>query len=42
MKIIDNPNIYYKKTYTDQNIKAVNLIQNYFVNLCAIFIYKIL
>ena len=28
MKIINNPNIYYKKTYTDKNIKAVNLIQN--------------
>lgn len=28
MKIIENPYMYYKKTYTDKNIKAVNLIQN--------------
>lgn len=28
MKILDNPNMYYKKTYTSKNIKAVNLIQN--------------
>ncbi len=27
-KIIKNPNVYYKKTYTEKNIKAVNLIQN--------------
>ena len=26
--ILNNPNIYYRKTYTDKNIKAVNLIQN--------------
>ncbi len=28
MKILENPNMYYKKTYTDKNIKAVNLIEN--------------
>ena len=28
MKILDNPTMYYRKTYTDKNIKAVNLIQN--------------
>lgn len=28
MKIIENPYMYYRKTYTDKNIKAVNLIQN--------------
>jgi len=28
MKILNDPNIYYKKTYTDKNIKAVNLIHN--------------
>jgi hypothetical protein len=28
MKILDNPHMYYKKTYTNKNIKAVNLIQN--------------
>ena len=28
MKIIENPNLYYKKTYTDKNIKAVNFIEN--------------
>lgn len=26
--ILNNPRVYYKKTYTDKNIKAVNLIQN--------------
>lgn len=26
--IISNPELYYKKTYTERNIKAVNLIQN--------------
>lgn len=26
--ILNNPTMYYKKTYTDKNIKAVNLIQN--------------
>jgi hypothetical protein len=28
MKIIENPYLYYRKTYTDKNIKAVNLIEN--------------
>jgi hypothetical protein len=28
MKIIENPYMYYRKTYTDKNIKAVNLIEN--------------
>lgn len=28
LKIIENPELYYKKTYTERNIKAVNLIQN--------------
>jgi hypothetical protein len=28
VKIIENPTLYYKKTYTDKNITAVNLIQN--------------
>jgi len=28
MKILENPNMYYKKTYTDKNIKAVDFIQN--------------
>ncbi len=28
MTILNNPTMYYKKTYTDKNIKAVNLIQN--------------
>jgi len=28
MRILDNPTIYYRKTYTEKNIKAVNLIQN--------------
>lgn len=28
MKIIENPYMYYKKTYTDKNIRAVNLIEN--------------
>lgn len=27
-EILKNPNKYYRKTYTDKNIKAVNLIQN--------------
>jgi len=27
-EILKNPNEYYRKTYTDKNIKAVNLIQN--------------
>lgn len=27
-QILSNPYMYYKKTYTDKNIKAVNLIQN--------------
>ena len=26
--ILNNPNMYYRKTYTDKNIKAVNLIEN--------------
>lgn len=28
IEILKNPNKYYRKTYTDKNIKAVNLIQN--------------
>jgi len=28
VEIINNPEIYYKKTYTEKNIKAVNLIEN--------------
>jgi hypothetical protein len=28
MNILENPSMYYRKTYTDKNIKAVNLIQN--------------
>ena len=28
VKIIENPELYYKKTYTERNIKNVNLIQN--------------
>lgn len=28
IKILNNPNIYYKKTYTNKNIKTVNLIEN--------------
>ena len=28
MKILQNPHMYYRKTYTEKNIKAVNLIQN--------------
>lgn len=28
MDIINNPNLYYTKTYTERNIKSVNLIQN--------------
>lgn len=28
IKILENPYMYYKKTYTDKNIKSVNLIQN--------------
>lgn len=28
IEIINNPNLYYKKTYTEKNIKAVNLIEN--------------
>jgi hypothetical protein len=28
LSIINNPNKYYKKTYTEKNIKAVNLIEN--------------
>jgi hypothetical protein len=28
MEILENPNIYYRKTYTNKNIKAVNLIEN--------------
>jgi hypothetical protein len=26
--VLQNPSTYYKKTYTEKNIKAVNLIQN--------------
>lgn len=28
MTILKNPNMFYRKTYTDKNIKAVNLIEN--------------
>ena len=28
IEILNNPNMYYRKTYTDKNIKAVNLIEN--------------
>ena len=28
IKIINNPEIYHKKTYTEKNIKAINLIEN--------------
>ena len=28
VKIIKNPELYYKKTYTERNIKSINLIQN--------------
>ena len=28
IEILNNPSKYYKKTYTDKNIKAINLIQN--------------